>query len=264
MQIINLKKEPLNYTGIAPITIYEQIAGYSPKIQSESEFTRFFFSLNPLELITNGTKQFVTERSAIKINPETNIGFNIEKGAAIYEMQLLKSEKETLEALTKNNKSFFAELTGVDKEEWDKVCNQEPDHIIESERNSQHIQKLPGALIAPPYSRFKNNSGSGWNIMYARGSRSFGIASDMEFGVRGEEIMHIHKITSEMYLCLGGGVELEISGNRYALKPSDILIAEPNEAHTKITLTETPYKGLTLQLPSIPGDKYTVEGVRTR
>jgi mannose-6-phosphate isomerase-like protein (cupin superfamily) len=272
MQKGNLKNGPIIYenkllTNIVAYEItHEDAKGYGPK--PVDDHVRFFFNYNPLLLTVNDDekgKKFVTERSVIKVQPGLKVEFEMKKGSRFYEVHLAHPEQEVLDNLVKNYKTFFDELTDLDKTEWDKVAGKGINYIVSEERNSSFIDtKTPGLLIAPTCSRFKHDSGTGWQTMYARGTIPLGIAVDYELQMRGKEALHKHGITSEIYVCADGAVEVEVDGTKITLKESDFLIAEPGEVHAKISLPQIPYQGATFQLPSIPGDKYTPEGVKFR
>ena len=74
--------------------------------------------------------------------------------------------------------------------------------------------------------------------------------------------MHFHKITSEAYICIGGSLDLAVDDTNYILGKDQLLVTEPEELHAIQGMPETPYKGITLQFPSIPGDKYSPERER--
>jgi len=268
----NLKDGPLMYEDkqLTSIIAYEithgDAKGFAPK--PVDDHVRFFFNYNPLLLTINNeekNKRFVSERAVIKVQPGIKVDFEMKKGSKLYEVHLAHSEEEILENLVKNYNSFFNELTGPDKIEWDNIAGKGTDYIVKEERNSNLIDiKTQGVIIAPACSRFKHDSATGWNIMYARGSIPLGIAVDYKFQIRGEEAIHKHNITSEIYLCASGSKEIGINGQKIQLKESDFLIAEPGEIHSEIALIKGPCEGATFQLPSIPGDKYTPDKVRIR
>jgi mannose-6-phosphate isomerase-like protein (cupin superfamily) len=232
------------------------------RISSESSHLRFFYSTDLVELKSGDKTYFVPERSVIKAHPETPVRFNAKHGTRICEVTVLKNENSILEGLVSNNSDFFDGLEGKDKEEWGAVAGKDLDYHVESEKNSQHIVKAPGLVIAPAYSRF--NPTGGWNVMYSRASRALGVAAISYFRLRANEAMHKHSITTETYICLDGSIELTIQDEKKILKRGDVVVAEPGDAHCETGLPERPYFGLVLQLPSIPGDKYTPEGVRFR
>ncbi len=261
----NIAKEDMgfgNYLGSGLIGKYEHgrrdISGTFPN-------TRFLYSLSPLEITVNGEQIFVPERATVKVLSGTDLSVNAERGAEIYAVDLLRVEEEVLKDLSGTHAGFFDKLDGKDKEEWDKVKDQSPHYVDPAEPNTQYILAKSGVVIAPAHSRFKNMVGSGWNLMYMRGSRSLGIGTDVSFRLRAKEAMHMHKITTEGFICLGGKLEVGAHPDeRIVLGKDDVLVSSPLEVHAMTGIPEVPYKGITFQFPSIPGDKYTPEGIRTR
>jgi len=57
-------------------------------------------------------------------------------------------------------------------------------------------------------------------------------------------------------------LELLINDEKKVLKEGDFVAAHPGDVHAMGSFLTTPYKGLTIQSPSLPGDKYTPDGVR--
>jgi hypothetical protein len=265
MKLGNFSKGPMLYNGqFSPIVAYEirfgDPKGYGSK--PVMDYLRYFFSMNPLELTANGNKQFVEQRSAIKVHPGTEVKFNMDRGAKLYEIQIVNPEKEILENLATNYKSFFYALPEKNKKPWDEVSGKDLDYVIESERNSNRIEKTPGIVIAPAFSRHNHHSSNGWHLLWPRASRVLAIGSDYNFEMRAKETPHKHDILTEIYFCLGNLLELQLDGNKVILSESDYMIVEPGEVHLKTEYITSPHIGLTLQLPSIPRDRRTPEGVR--
>jgi hypothetical protein len=264
MKLGNFKKGPMLYNGeFTPVVAYEIKFG-EPKsygVEPVMDYLRFFYSLSPLELTANGNKQGVEKRSAIKIHPGTEIKFNMDRGAKIYEIQIVNPEKKILENLATNYNSYFDALPETDKKLWDEVSGKDLDYVLETEKNSQNIQKSPGIVIAPQ-SSFANNASHGWHLLWPRASRVLAMGSDYNDEMRAKEVPHQHKILSEIYFCLGNLVELELDGNKIILSESDYLIAEPGEVHSKTAYITAPHKAITLQIPSIPRDRFTPNGER--
>jgi quercetin dioxygenase-like cupin family protein len=260
----NLNNEPLSSrTELGLLEVYKKIFGIDPFMPVANNL-RFLFSTSAFELTSADKTQFVTERSAVKVHPGTEVKLNMEKGARLYEIVLQADEQVMIHKLQKEHYDFFSSLDGLDKQEWNEVANAGKDYIIPSERNSQDMVRMPGIIIAPSYSRHNKHTNTGWHFMYARASKALSVGSDMIFKVRSEEIAHSHKIISESYVCLGGSLELMLDGEKTALREGDYIIATPRENHSIVSLPEVPYKGLTLQFPSIPGDRYDESGEKIK
>jgi mannose-6-phosphate isomerase-like protein (cupin superfamily) len=258
----DLKEKSFLYTGsnLASLKISEKQSG--DNIEPVSKYLRYFFSTSYWNLTSQDKTQFVTNRSAVKVHPGKELRVDIDKTEKIYEIVLEKDENTIMRKLKNNYQWFFDGLTGEDRKEWDLVKDAGIDYIIDGEPNSDRMQKLDGILIAPPYARFKDNIGNGWHFMYSRASPALGVGSDANFKMRQQEAIHIHKVTTETYVCIGGELELMINGDKKILRPGEFLLAEPGDTHAMISFPKAPYEGITLQLPSLPGDKYTPSGER--
>lgn len=262
----NLDNGPMMYTGeLAPIMISQNTFGNSKKynVDKVSGDLRFFYSLGHADLTTNGQKQFISERTAIKVHPGAEVHFDMKKGTKLYEIQVQKSEEQVLNDLTAKYKWFFDGLTGEDKREWELSVNAGKDFInINEELNSQKISaKYPGILIAPAFSRFNDAIPNGWHFMYMRASKILGVGTDANYRMRDQEGLHRHKVTVETYICLGGKLELIVDGQSHVLPPGGFLTAVPGEAHAMGSFKKIPYEGITLQHPSLPGDKFDMNGI---
>lgn len=261
----NLNNEPLsNRTELGLMEVYKKIFGMHDAFMPVTNDLRFLFSTSAFEIKSGDKTQFVAERSAVKVHPGTEVKLNMEKGARLYEIVLHADEQKMIHKLQKEHYDFFNSLDGVDKQEWDQVANAGMDYVIPSERNSQDMIKMPGIIIAPSYSRHNKHTNTGWNFMYARASKALSVGSDLIFKVRSEEIAHSHNIISESYVCLGGSLELMLDEEKTSLREGDYLITTPGENHRIVSLPEVPYKGLTLQFPSIPGDRYDESGEKIK
>jgi len=260
----NLQNDPMWYSGeLATIMISESTYGNSKSYTPDKVCgdLRFFYSLGHGDLTTNGKLQWIPPMSAIKVHPGTEVQFNMKKGTKLYEITVFPEEDKILKDLTTKYNWFFDNLADEDKKEWDMVVNAGNDYIIPDEPNAQNINtKYPGILIAPAFSRFKNDIPNGWNFMYGRASKILGVGTDANYRMRDQEAIHKHKITVETYICIGGKLELIVDDERHVLPHGGFLTAVPGETHAMGRFIETPYEGITLQLPSLPGDKFDPEG----
>ena len=92
----------------------------------------------------------------------------MKKGTKLYEITVFPEEDKILKDLTTKYNWFFDNLADEDKKEWDIVVNAGNDYIIPDEPNAQNINtKYPGILIAPAFSRFKNDIPNG--LLYLKG-----------------------------------------------------------------------------------------------
>lgn len=237
----------------ANLTIDKVVNERGSHVPEQSPNLRFLFSVSPYSLSTNDQMKFVAERSAVKVHPETPIELEAASGTVIYVISFSKGEAQYLEELKTD--SFFNSLRGRDSKEWEEVKDKGLDYVISGERNAEHIIQLPDIVIAPPHSRHNAMIGNGWHLMYARASRAVGVGSDVLFRVREEEQAHAHKILHEVYICLDGALELSIEGEDVALTRDHVICISHGSMHAMNRITSKPYNGLTLQTPSIPGDK---------
>jgi hypothetical protein len=275
MKVINMRlghlKDDITYqTVLGSFTIGKYIYD-SRQVPQTEDYLRYLYSLSPLELAANGESFFVPERSITKVGPSTKIDLRMEHGTALYLIKLLKDEQQFIDDLKTIEQSHFQSLEdkasedprfAIHRDEWGAVSSQHPGYYLETEKNKESVIRSRGILIAPPHSRMNPMSGNGWLVMYARGSIPLGIGSDYIFGIRNQEAPHIHNKAIELYLCLGGEIIVLLNGEEYNLKADDILMANPGEIRSLLRIDDIPYKGLTLQFPSIPGDKYSPDGER--
>jgi mannose-6-phosphate isomerase-like protein (cupin superfamily) len=98
-------------------------------------------------------------------------------------------------------------------------------------------------------------AGDGWQFMLMRGSPVLGFGPDYLFEPRGSEVAHHHDYTTEVYVCLNGGMELEVDGRQEFVSPNEAYVVEPGIVHNMNRFTSAPYVGITLQIPSLPGDR---------
>lgn len=265
----NLNQDPMYYTDDLMSVVVSKSKFNNPtnyQFAKVSENLRFFYSLGHGYLTSNGNEQFITERTAIKVQPGTEIQLQMKPGTELYEIQLLeKTEEQVFKELVTTQKEFFDSLTGQDKEDWNLVMQGGKDYINPSEPHSEKIKRnIPGLLIAPPYSRFKEDVGNGWNFMYLRASPIIGVGTDANYKMRLQEAQHYHNITAETYVCVGGQLEVIVNKDCHVIQQGGFLTAESGELHTMKSYPKGYYEGITLQWRSIPGDKYTPEGIRTR
>jgi len=214
----------------------------------------FVHNIWPMQIVCEGHSQFVPERSITKVHPNTRVFLESEKDSIFYFVTFHADESAYLAELCKN--PFLLTLKGEAKEEWEEVKDKNIDFVDPDERNSEHIITTNrGILIAPPHSRFESGVSYGWNVRYSRGSRVLGISSDILFSVRKEDEYHVHSLMSEFYFCISGSMILTVNGEDYFLTPKKVLLASPGEPHAVTSIVDPPYRGITMKLPSIPGDK---------
>ena len=237
----------------ASLTIDKIVNERGSHVPRESDHLRFLFSPSPLMLYVGDMQQFVTERSAIKVQPDTPIGIEAANGAVIYQISFTQDEQRYLDELKKD--PFFYKLSGKERKEWDNVKDKDLDFRAWGEWNATDIVYLPRVVIAPPHSRGHRMVGNGWQLMYAKASRAVGVGSDYIFKVRDQESLHAHKLITEVYICLGGEMALQVDQDEVMLKQDDVAALPPGPIHCMKRLVKTPYQGITLQTPSIPGDK---------
>jgi hypothetical protein len=264
----DLNNDPVVYgTPESGFTIDMYIQGYTPA-PGPSDKTRYLYSLSPLEIAVDGNVHFIPERCAVKVDPGNEVGINMEDTNEALMVTLHEDELSYLRKLNDDHKDFFALLEGKDAKEWSYVSSllNSPfpgiDFISDDEKNSEHIKEQPWGIIAPAHSRRNDMSPNGWHLMYARGSVALGVGTDYLFHLRAEEAPHKHGITVEAYVGLGGKMDFEVDGETIRLEKYGVLIAEPGNVHAMKKIVVPPYAGVTLQFPSIPGDKYTPEGER--
>jgi len=73
--------------------------------------------------------------------------------------------------------------------------------------------------------------------------------------VREKEVLHYHKKTMEIYLCLKGKMTLVVEEKKFYLNPQEMLVVKPGLRHKIISLQgKTQY--LTIKIPSVQDDKF--------
>jgi len=225
----------------------------SKPIELDQDHLLFVYNLSPLNLTLDGSQTHVPEGSVIKVNPNSGVSLESGKGR-LYIIGFHEDETKYLNDLAKN--SFFSGLEGSNRSEWESVRDKPANFVLSGEKNSEHIINLEDkVLIAPPSSRRNPSSNVGWHLMYARGSRAAGVASDYISAVRENEKHHYHQITHEIYVALQGSIMLDIDGKEYILRHNQAILTEPGERHSVRSIVEAPYRGIVLNSPSVPGDR---------
>ena len=238
------------------ISIEEIVQHGHRKMHLCSDYLMFIHSLFPMQVVCGEHSQFVPERSVAKVHPCTRIALEIERGGIVYTVKLLYGEARLLSELEKTD--FLKNVKSrKERQEWGSVREMGLDYVSPEEENAEHIVKIGNdMLIAPPHSRREGSQGGGWSLMYARGSRAVGIASNTIFSVRDNESSHMHKVMSEIYFCIGGSMAVRLRGKDCTISHGQALLAEPKEVHCITEVLSQPYKGIVIQTPSIPGDKF--------
>lgn len=233
--------------------------------------TRYFYSLSPLELKIDGSEPvFIPERCALKVHPNHEVSMDMAINGEVLMVTLHQDEGQYFHSLARDHAEFIDSLEGNDEKEWiwmvglSGVDNSIYNRIFPNERNSDRISRPDWGVIAPAHSRRNDMAPDGWHLMYARGSVAMGVGTDYLFRLRTEEAPHKHGITVETYISLGGKMDFEINGELVRLEHYGVLINEPGTVHAMKKIVDPPYAGVTLQFPSMPGDKYTPEGIRIR
>jgi len=237
------------------ITIYKTGSEQFSAERAKEGNLRFLYCTNPIQITTSQRTIFAAERSAIKVHPYVELEIAAELGSTIYEVCFHANESEFLEGLMRSE--GFPDLEGRAKEEWESLRGQDLDYVLAEERNAKHILRSEGVVVAPPHSRFNSMVGNGWHLMYTRGSRAVAVGSNVLWELRSEESPHYHKITREIYLVLGGVMEFDFDGEVVQLSKDQVAVAKPKTVHCMKKIIESPYRGLTLQIPSVPGDRYS-------
>jgi len=85
--------------------------------------------------------------------------------------------------------------------------------------------------------------------------------SELDFSIgyanTGVNEPHVHSEVTEIFLVARGTAQMRIEAQTIALRPGDVLIVHPGEAHTFVA-SSPDYFHFVLHTPGVPGDKAAV------
>ena len=217
----------------------------------------YAYAPSSIKIELGGKSRSLPKGTVLKVPPKNNVQLSVSENELMYMFTCLDPENDIIDAVQNKYVGHLDALDGKTRMAWDEVLQSRPNGIASDEKNAECILETEnGVVIVPQYSRRNHPRDDGWYVMWSRASIPLGIATDSLTSPRPEEKNHYHKWMTEVYFCREGEAEMDINNKKVLLTSGMICVVQPGEQH-RITAVPKEYKGITLQLPSIPNDWFT-------